>query len=125
MTYIKKPIELKNTGHINECWQCDFKTVNLTQLPTISVMMIGNKSYEDVINGKESYDSITVSVTSQDLELNGSIGYENIPKLYEVLTTKTIEIDITELVDDVPTVKRIEQPVYPDFFGGEIITVVE
>lgn len=121
MTYIKKPIELKNTGHINECWQCDFKTVNLTQLPTISVMMIGRKSYDDAVNGKDASDSIEVSVTSQDLELNGSIGYENIPKLYEVLTTKTIETDVTELVDDVPTVVKIEKPVYPEFYNGEII----
>ena len=121
MTYIKKPIELKNTGHINECWQCDFKSVNLTNLPTISVMMIGSKSYDDVSNGKESSDSIEVSVTSSDLELNGSIGYANIPKLYEVLTTKTVETDVTELIDDVPTITRIEVPVYPQFYEGEII----
>lgn len=121
MAYIKKPIELKNTGHINECWQCDFKTVNLTHLPTISVMMIGSKSYDDVENGKEPSDSIEVYVTSSDLELNGSIGYANIQKLYEVLTTKTIEVDTTELIDNVPTVTRVEVPVYPQFYEGEII----
>lgn len=128
MQYIKKNIEINTTGHTNECWVVDFKTINLTKLPEISVVMNGTKSYADLVAGKHTSDSRLVTVTSTDLELNGSIGYANIPKLYEVLTTKqSEETYYTEEPDEngvlVPVEKTRIIPVFPDFFGGEIITI--
>ena len=140
MQYIKKQIEIGTSGHINECWECDFKTVNLNAYPNISVDMVGRKSYDDKVAGKCVSETRNVTVTTSDLELAGTIGYANIPKLYEVLTTKTKEETYTEeetMTEDgvyngmpyqagsVITVEKTRDiPVYPDFFDGEIINVI-
>jgi len=131
MQYIKKQIEIGTSGHINECWVVNFENINLVRIPetmdsNVTVNMTGFKSYADMQNGKHSSDSRTVTVTSSDLQLNRSIGYDNIPKFYEVITTKTvtnIEIVMNELGE--PTqVESQPIPAYPDFFGGEIVDVV-
>lgn len=135
--YINKQIEYKNTGHINECWVCNFKTVDLRNLPQISVELDGYKSLEDKELGKEVSDVRLVTVTSADLELNGSIGYGDIPKLYEVITTKTIEETYNEdtvAIEDgvhngipyqagsmISVEKTRTIPAYPDFYQGEIV----
>ena len=115
MTYINKQITLKDTGHINEHWEVDFTTVSLKDLlteGTVYVHMRGTKSLVDKNNGCVSSDTKPVRVLATDLELSGSIGYSDIPKLYEVLTTKTC----TTIVDE----EEVEVPAFPDFFGGVI-----
>jgi hypothetical protein len=140
MQYIKKLIEIGTTGHFNECWECDFKTVNLNAYPNISINMIGRKSYDDRLAGKNVSETKNVTVTVSDLQLSGAIGYANIPKLYEVLTTKTIEEIYTEeetMTEDgvyngmpyqagsiITVGKTRDIPVYPEFFDGEIINVI-
>jgi hypothetical protein len=111
--YIKKEIEFKNTGHINECWVCDLATLDLTHLLTmdqIGLFMKGYKNISDFNNGKQSCDVIHVLISGSDIELNGSIGYNNIPSLYKLLTTKKhLSFENNE-----------EIPSYPDFFSGLI-----
>lgn len=110
---IKKEIEFKNTGHINECWVCDLTTLDLTQLLTmdkIGLFMKGYKHISDFNNGKQSCDVIHVLISGSDIGLNGNIGYEHIPLLYKILTTKThLSFENNE-----------EIPSYPEFFGGLI-----
>ena len=139
MQYIKKQIELDTSGHINEYWECDFKNVKLIDLPNISVNMLGTKSYTDKMNGKKTSDMKNVIVTSSDLELTGSIGYGNIPKLYEVLTEKLVSEtywgdEVTteagfangipyEAGETIKVEKTRQVPAFPTFYGGEIITI--
>lgn len=115
--YIKKQIEINNSGNFTEYWIADVKSVELMFYPKISILMDGYKDEQAFLDGKERAMVIRVETTASELELSGSIGYENIPKLYELLTTKKISpmaVFLQEGQDN-------EVPAYPDFFGGEII----
>ena len=107
--YIKKQIEINNSGNFAEYWVADIKTVSLMVYPRIAIIMAGYKDEQAFLDGKERAIVIRVETTASELELSGSISYENIPRLYELLTTKTV------------LVSEEEKPAYPDFFGGEII----
>lgn len=142
MQYIQKQIEIDTSGHTNEYWVVDFKTINLINLPIITVKMNGIRSYTDFTNGKHVSDSRLITTSSTDLELIGSIGYANIPKLYELLTTKQITETYYEeeiatdsgisdylgtpyQVGDLIQVQKTRQvPAYPEFFGGDVIDVL-
>jgi len=123
--YINKPIEYKNTGVSPAVWALDIKSVNFGSLPIFNLIMKGFSSpekYQEFIdnpndNDKYFIDVKFVDVSSEDLELNGTVGYPNIPTLYNVLTTKTVEV--SSVNEDGETVTET-QPAYP-FFGGEVI----
>ena len=120
--YIQKEIELNKTGVTSDVWAVDVRNVNWSDdMSQLTVRMKGYKTVEKMNENETSnipsdwvLDVKYATVTSADLELDGSIGFANIPKLYEVLTTKTVEK--TDEEGNVTT-----EPAYPDFFGGEII----
>lgn len=110
MLYIQKEIEYKKTGVSPSVWALDIKSVNFNNIPVFNLTMKGFSSpekYQEFLDNQHNsdpyfIDEIFVTVTSEEVGVTNTVGYPNIPALYEVLTTKVTE------------------PASP-FFGGEII----
>jgi hypothetical protein len=123
--YINKAIEYKKTGVSPTVWALDINSVNFESIPRFNLSMkgfISPEKYQEFLDNpseKEAYiiDTIYVSVTSAEVGVTNTVGYPNIPALYEVLTTKLNEFTVTN--EDGETVTETE-PAHP-FFGGKVI----
>ena len=145
MQYIKKPIEIKTSGHINECWIIDYVNYPVTIIGhDRTATLVGYKTYQDMIDGKKHSDSRSITVLGSDVGALTGVDIQDIPNFYTVLTTKTNEetyfeneiateagvntsgpiITPYEAGDLIRVEKTRQVPAFPDFFGGEIIDVV-